>query len=134
MSCGASQKLVLTSALGNSLSSGFLATLDGRLEIDGSCIALVVKLHTFVSHSFDPTSQILVSFLQASAGDLGYIPLLMPPPITLSSGKILDNFIPLAGIPSRRPVFSTMLEGAQVVVKLGSSRDIQREVGPSAFF
>ena len=72
----------------------------------------------------------LVSFLQAPACDLGYISLLMPPPIMLSTGKIIDNFTPLAGLPSRRPVFSAMLEGAEVVVKLGCSRDIQREVGP----
>jgi hypothetical protein len=133
LSCGVSQNLVLTSALGNTPSSGSRTTLDGRLVTDDSCIcSYCYDCNTLVSCFSNLLLQILVSFLQAPASDLGYIPLLMPQPITLSDGKILDHFTPLAGIPSRRPVFSAMLEEDQVVVKLGSTRDIQREVGPSA--
>jgi hypothetical protein len=71
----------------------------------------------------------LVAYLRAPSSDLGYVPLSVPSPITLPDGQRLEIFTPLAGVPKLRPVYTTLLEGGDVVVlKLGCSRDVEREV------
>jgi len=71
----------------------------------------------------------LVSYLQAPASDLGYVPLPAPAPINLPDGRRLESFKSLAGIPTARPVYTSSLQGGDiVVVKLGSYEDVIREV------
>ena len=69
-----------------------------------------------------------MGYLQAPASDLGYTSLVVPAPITLPSGQCLEDFMPIAGVPKLRPVYCALLEGVVVVIKLGCSRDIEREV------
>ena len=77
-------------------------------------------------------SQMLAAYLGAPPGNLGYVPLPAPIPFSLPDLQRLEDFAPLAGIPTVRPVYTAMLSGSgEVVVKLGTEAQIDREVRPS---
>ena len=70
-----------------------------------------------------------MAYLRSSASDLGYVSTPMPSPITLPDGTVLSTFIPMAGVPNVRPVYSSHLpNNDSVVVKLGSACDVEHEV------
>ena len=58
----------------------------------------------------------------------------VPAPIALPDGTILHTFMPMAGVPKVRPVYSALLpNNDHVVVKLGGLRDVQHEVACAMF-
>ena len=72
--------------------------------------------------------QILTAYLQSPATDLGYIPVPVPPSISLPDGQVLRDFVPVAGVPTGRPVYSALLQDyGPVIVKLGCSHDVDHE-------
>ena len=73
-------------------------------------------------------SQILTAYLQSPATDLGYIPVPVPPSISLPEDQVLQDFVPVAGVPTVRPVYSALLRAhGPVIVKLGCSHDVDHE-------
>lgn len=76
----------------------------------------------------------LVAYLRASADQLGYISLPVPLSFSMLDGQHLQNFTPLAGDLKVRPVYTTQLAGGEeVVMKLGSKTDVEREVHAVSF-
>ena len=78
-----------------------------------------------------PCSQVLVAFLTATPDKLGYVPLPTPAPFSVSDQMLVDNLMPLAGIPNVRPVYTAQFCGREVVVKLSNEAQVQREVRPA---
>ena len=73
--------------------------------------------------------QMLVAYLGAPPGNLGYVSLPAPVPFSLPDHQRLEDFAPLAGVPTVRPVYTAKLSGSgEVVVKLGTEAQIDREV------
>ena len=72
----------------------------------------------------------LAAYLNAPSSKLGFVPLPVPTSFYMPNGHLLENFIPLAGVLNVRPVYTALLPGGrdEVVIKLGSQSDVEREV------
>ena len=72
----------------------------------------------------------LAAYLIAPSSDLGYVPLPEPTAFSTPDGHFFENFTPLAGVLHVCPVYTAQLAGSgeEVVIKLGSQADVDREV------